>query len=56
MNKEIKMAALNDDALECVVGGSMTDEEIHEKSVEHMKKECDNVLRFFESIIDFFRR
>ena len=56
INNEIKMAALNDDALECVVGGSETDEELHELSMKHAKQEADNVIRFFESIINFFRR
>ena len=32
----------------------LTDEEIHEKSMEHAKKEADSVIKFFEDIINFF--
>ena len=33
----------------------LTDEEIHEKSMEHAKKEADNVINFIDSIINLFR-
>ena len=29
-------------------------EEIHEKSMEHAKKDADDVIKFFEDIINFF--
>ena len=32
----------------------LTDEEIHEKSMEHAKKDADDVIKFFEDIINFF--
>ena len=32
----------------------LTDEEIHEKSMENAKKEANSVIKFFEDIINFF--
>lgn len=51
-----EMVALNDEDMSKVNGGceQLTDEEIHDKSMENAKKEANNVIKFFENIINFF--
>ena len=52
MNKKIKMVALNDEALEDVVGGAIDKKQV--KDFKHAVKEADDIFHFIDSIINFF--